>query len=92
MAKYKSTRFYAVIETGRCSDDSRCWEERESCGHAHKTRDAAVKCLTKKALAYCEHGIKAGDPCDDCLNGYAYVLDTNEWYRGEIHNQNGERA
>ena len=45
---YKTERFFAVAETGSCSPDYKRWEERATCGHAHKTREAAEACRVKK--------------------------------------------
>jgi hypothetical protein len=93
MAKYKSTRYYAVAETGLCSLDRQHWEEWANCGHAHKTREAAIKCLSKKRRMYCEHGRLAGLPCKHCLGDYARGRTTSAlWYAGTIHNQNKERV
>ena len=47
MSDYKTERYFAVVETGSCSMDGQRWEERATCGHAHKTREAAEKCLAK---------------------------------------------
>lgn len=89
---YKSERFFAVVETGSCSMDHQRWEERCTCGHAHKTREAAEKCLAKKQQSYCNHGRVAGTACKHCL-GWAQAHSTSAlWYNGKIHNQNGERA
>jgi hypothetical protein len=38
---YKEERYYAVVESGSCSPDYKRWEERETCGHAHKIRSEA---------------------------------------------------
>lgn len=51
-------KYYVVaVETGNCSCDAddmgegyeqqRRWEERVTCGHKHKTRAAAERCLEK---------------------------------------------
>lgn len=51
-------KHYAVaVETGSCSldtddlgdgyDQQHRWEERTTCGHKHKTREAAKACLAK---------------------------------------------
>jgi hypothetical protein len=39
--------YSAVVESGSSSPDYQRWEEREHCGHAHKTIGAAVRCLRK---------------------------------------------
>jgi hypothetical protein len=84
--------YTAVVETGSCSPDYKRWETRTDCGHAHKTREAAEKCLAKKQTSYCNHGRVAGTPCRHCL-GYAQNHSTSAlWYNGNIHNQNSERA
>ena len=41
-------RYKAVVESGSCSMDYKLWEERATCGHLHKTIDAAEKCREKK--------------------------------------------
>lgn len=89
---YKSTRYFAVVESGSCSTDYQRWEERANCGHAHKTREAAEKCLAQKQRRYCNHGHAQGTPCRQCL-GWAQGHSTSAlWYNGTIHNQHGERA
>lgn len=89
---YKTTRFYAVSESGSCSPDYRRWNESENCGHAHKTQKAAEACLVKKQRSYCNHGHASGTPCAQCL-GYAQPHSTSAaWYNGSIHNQYGERV
>lgn len=88
---YKTTRYFAVVESGSCSPDYKRWEERATCGHAHKTYEAAQKCLEKKQTRYCDHGHVAGTPCKLCL-GYAQSKHTSAlWYNGTIHNQDCER-
>lgn len=84
--------FKAVVESGSYSPDGKRFEEREDCGHLHKTIEAAEKCLAKKQTSYCNHGRKAGAPCRQC-NGYAQSHSTSAlWYNGRVHNQDGERA
>lgn len=39
--------FKVVAETGNCSTDYARWEERATCGHKHRTLDAAIKCRNK---------------------------------------------
>ena len=40
--------YYTVaVETGSTSMDYSFYEERCNCGHKHKTREAAEKCLSK---------------------------------------------
>lgn len=88
---YKKDRYYAVVETGSCSMDRKRWEERATCGHAHKTIAAAVKCLDKKRRYYCVHGHVAGTLCKRCLGGIARSDCTSAlWYNGTIHNQDQE--
>jgi len=43
MQKY----FKVVAETGSCSLDYTRWEEKATCGHKHRTIDAAEKCREK---------------------------------------------
>ena len=84
--------YTAVVETGSCSMDYKRWETRTDCGHAHRTREAAEKCIAKKQQWYCQHGRKTGSTCGQCL-GYAQGHSTSAlWYNGNIHNQNNERA
>lgn len=88
----KKTTYTAVVETGSCSMDRLRWEERATCGHAHKTIEAAAACLAKKRRSYCNHGRIAGALCKHCL-GYAQSHSASAlWYNGTIHNQNGERV
>jgi hypothetical protein len=56
---YKSTRYYEIIERGSFYPDYQCWEERNTCGHAHKTFEDAEKCQLKKQKEYCEYGCHA---------------------------------
>ena len=92
MTTYKKETYSAVVESGSCSNDYRRWDERLSCGHAHRTIEAAKKCLASKRTMYCEHGRKAGLPCRHCL-GYAHGQTCSAaWYNGTIHTQDGERA
>jgi len=92
MINYNGTRFYAVTETGSCSIDFKTWEEKENCGHAHKSLEAAKNCLKKQQRSYCNHGHVAGTPCAKCF-GFAQNQSTNaDWYNGTIHNQHGEKV
>ena len=92
MTNISSITYTAVVESGSCSMDSKRWEERATCGHAHKTIEAAEACLTKKQRSYCNHGRIAGTLCRHCC-GYAQSQSTSAlWYNGTIHNQHGERA
>lgn len=43
--------FYAVVESGSCSQDYKRWEERQNCGHAHKSPAAAEACGKKHYTA-----------------------------------------
>lgn len=68
------------------------WEEKAHCGHAHRTIEAAQKCLDKKQQGYCNHGRPVGSLCKHCL-GFAQFHTTSAlWYNGKIHNEKGERA
>jgi uncharacterized protein YfcZ (UPF0381/DUF406 family) len=44
-----ATQYYtAAVETGSCCiDDRSVMEQRCTCGHKHKTRDTAEKCMEK---------------------------------------------
>lgn len=87
----KSERYSVVVESGSCSTDYKRWEEKEHCGHQHKTIDGAEKCREKLTRSYCNHGRVAGSPCKSCL-GYAQRQSTSaKWYNATIHNQDGER-
>lgn len=87
----KKETYSAVVESGSCSRDYKVWEERATCGHAHRTEEAAAACLAKKQARYCNHGRKQGTPCARC-NGYAQGKETSGlWYNGTIHNQDGQR-
>ena len=92
MANITRTTYRAVVETGSCSMDYRRWEERATCGHDHKTIEAAEACLEKKQRWYCDHGRISGALCRHCL-GYAQGETTSAlWYNGTIHTNLGERA
>lgn len=87
------TTYTAVVETGSCSMDQRRWEERTTCGHLHKTTDAARKCLTRLTREYCGHGRAQGLLCRHCLGGISRGGHSSAlWYNGTIHNQDGERV
>jgi hypothetical protein len=93
MSSTKKETYSAVVESGSCSRDYKRWEEIKHCGHAHKTLEAARKCLQKHQRYYCDHGRIAGTPCRHCLSGRADSKTTSAaWYNGAIHNQDGERA
>ena len=84
--------YSVVVETGSCDPTYKRWEERAHCGHAHKTREAAERCMEKLTRMYCQHGRAAGTPCRHCL-GFAQSQNTSaKWYNATIHNQHGERA
>ncbi len=86
----KTERYSAVVQTGSCSMDQQHWEERANCGHAHKTIEAAEKCLLKKQRYYCDHDRPAGSACKHC-GGVARAKHTSAlWYNGRIHNQSQE--
>jgi hypothetical protein len=87
------TTYSVVVESGSCSPDYRRWEERMHCGHAHKSMDAALKCLFRLTRWYCQHGRPVGAACRQCLGGRATANSTSgAWYGARIHNQNGERV
>lgn len=80
-----------VVESGSCSTDFTRWEERAHCGHAHRSIEAAKKCMAKLTRYYCNHGRAAGTACRRCL-GYAQAHSTSaKWYGATFHNQRGER-
>ena len=84
--------YSAAAESGSCSRDYARWEERAHCGHAHRTIEAAEKCLSAKQRYYCNHGRVSGTLCRQCL-GYAKRHSTSAlWYSGTIHTQDGERV
>lgn len=86
------TSYKAVVESGSCSMDYRRWQERATCGHDHKTIEAAQACLAKQQRWYCNHGRAAGSLCKHC-GGRAQADYTSAlWYNGTIHNQDGERV
>lgn len=88
----KKETYSAVVESGSCSPDYERWEERQHCGHAHRTIEAAERCLDQHTRMYCDHGRIAGTPCRHCLGGRADSKTTSaEWYHGTIHNQDSER-
>lgn len=84
--------YSVVVESGSCSRDYKKWEEREHCGHAHKSIRAAEACMAKLTRRYCNHGRVAGTACGQCL-GYAQSQSTSaRWYNAIIHNQDSERV
>ncbi len=75
MSKRKG--FYAVVESGSCDQTYTFWEERQNCGHAHKTRDAAMYCGAK------HYGAKY-------INGRWQGRAT--WYGYTVHDEAGRRT
>jgi len=53
---YKSERYSAVVESGGSSPDYKRYEERENCGHAHRTIKGAVRCLDEHLGRYHVNG------------------------------------
>ena len=87
-----ATRYSVVVESGSCDPTYTRWEERAHCGHAHKSREAAERCMAKLTRWYCNHGHVQGTPCVQCC-GYAQGQSTSaKWWGATIHNQRGERA
>ena len=87
-----ATRSSVVVESGSCDPTYTRWEERAHCGHAHKSREAAERCMAKLTRWYCNHGHVQGTPCVQCC-GYAQGQSTSaKWWGATIHNQHGERA
>lgn len=85
--------FAVVVETGNYFEDSGLPEVRFSCGHNHKTIEAARKCRDKLTRMYCQHDVPAGNPCSLCSGGRALPQYTSStWYRARIHNNRGERV
>lgn len=58
--------YHAAVETGVCSPDESCWEDRINCGHNHRSLETALRCLAYNRLWYCNHGRRAGEPCPRC--------------------------
>jgi len=88
----KGETYSVVVESGSCSMDYLRWEEKEHCGHNHRTIEAAEKCRRKLTRYYCNHGHVAGTPCKQCC-GFAQAQTTSaKWWGAMIHNQNGERV
>jgi hypothetical protein len=86
------TTYSAVVETGSSDPTYTRWEERVNCGHAHKTIEAAQKCLAHHQRSYCNHGHVAGTLCKRCLGRAQAYSTSGLWYNGRIHNQDGERV
>lgn len=85
--------YSVVVESGSCDPTYTRWEEREHCGHAHKTIEAAERCMHKLTRWQCNHGLWQGAPCSHCLGGVARGDSTSAaWYNATIHNQDGERV
>ena len=88
----KKEIYRAVVETGTCDMDGRYWEERETCGHNHRSIETASACLAKKQRGWCNHGRPAGSLCARCYGYAKYHVTSALWYRGTIHNQDCERV
>lgn len=73
----KQQRYSAVVESGSCDPTYTRWEEREHCGHAHKTIEAAEACGAKH---YNSRWVNGSWTACAAWNGYT------------IHNQDGERV
>lgn len=71
------TGYVAVVESGSCSMDRKRWEERRTCGHLHKSYEAAEKCGAKHYDSRTVRGRWQASA---------------DWYGYTIHNQDGERA
>lgn len=80
-SKYKTERYRAVVESGNwspeCELNCRRFEERENCGHLHKTIRAAEECLKKHLGGHVVNG------------NYQWLV---QWQNGRIHNQDVERV
>ncbi len=66
-------------------------EESVDCGHAHRTIEAAERCLANHQRWYCQHGGRvSGDPCRRC-NGPSRAGSTSSthWDNGTIHTTTG---
>jgi hypothetical protein len=70
--------YSAVVESGSCSCDYKRWEERANCGHAHRTIEAAEKCLETHIGMH--RSLSGGMECSAL------------WYNGTIHDQDGQRV
>ena len=77
MARQQAKRFCAVVESGSCSCDYQRWEERQNCGHLHRTYEAAMDCGNNHLN---EHYDSTGWHCNAA------------WFNFTIHDQNGRRA
>jgi hypothetical protein len=85
--------YSVVVESGSSDRTYTRWEEREHCGHKHRTIEAAEACKAKLTRWWCQHGRPAKSLCSQCLGGVARANSTNAaWYAARIHNQNGERV
>jgi len=74
------TRYSAVVETGSHSDPARGqlrYEEREHCGHAHKTMHAAETCGERH---YASCYVRGSWQANAAWHGY------------RVHDQNGSRV
>jgi hypothetical protein len=84
-------RYSVVVESGSSDHTYTRWEERNHCGHAHKTYESAERCKARLTRWYCNHGRIHGTPCSACL-GRAQAHSTSAtWYNARIHNQREER-
>ena len=67
--------YIAVVDSGSCSTG----EEREHCGHTHRTIEGALHCLQRMTSIYDNHRRILG-------------LRSAPWYHSTIHNGNGEEV
>lgn len=69
--------FAAVVESGSCSMDYDLWEERQNCGHLHKTIKAAEACGKKNYDAKYVNGSWQASAA---------------WHGYTVHDQDGRRT
>lgn len=72
----KRKGFTAVVESGSCDETYTYWEERLSCGHLHKTQEAATKCGAKH---YGSKYVRGSWQASAAWHGY------------KVHDQDGRR-
>ncbi len=90
--KWTGLRYFAVSETGSHCQNYEHYEEKENCGHAHKTRAAARECLAKKQRYYCDHGRVTGTTCSQCTGFAGQHRTSAAWFNGTVHDQYGRRV
>ena len=58
---------------------------KRTCGHKHRSREAAQRCFDKLTRSTCLHGVGVGKQCKQCDNWIAqYYSEPLDWKDAEI--------